>query len=242
MVGTLINTVTVIIGSLLGTVLGNKLPSKMRETVVYGLGLMTAVVGMQMALQTTNVLLVMGSILVGGVLGEWWNIDAGLNAAGRWLEVRIGNKMGDTGDERSLTRAFVTASLVFCVGPLTVLGSIQDGLTGDYTLLAIKSLLDGFAALAFAASMGPGVILSILTIIVFQGGLSLSAMGFGDLLGTVTRQTPWVIEMTAAGGVLMLGIALLLLDLRKIRVANLLPAVIVAPLAQIVLELIGKKP
>jgi len=242
MVGTLINTVTVIIGSLLGTVLGNKLPSKMRETVVYGLGLMTAVVGMQMALQTTNVLLVMGSILVGGVLGEWWNIDAGLNAAGRWLEVRIGNKMGGTGDERSLTRAFVTASLVFCVGPLTVLGSIQDGLTGDYTLLAIKSLLDGFAALAFAASMGPGVIWSILTIIVFQGGLSLSAMGFGDLLGTVTRQTPWVIEMTAAGGVLMLGIALLLLDLRKIRVANLLPAVIVAPLAQIVLELIGKKP
>lgn len=242
MIGTLINVVTVVIGSLLGTFLGNKLPAKMRETVVYGLGLMTAVVGLQMALQTTSVLLAMGSILVGGIIGEWWNLDERLNAAGRWLEDRVGTRMGGMSDERSLTRAFVTASLVFCVGPLTVLGSIQDGLTGDYTLLAIKSLLDGFAALAFAASMGPGVILSILTIILFQGGLSLAAMGLGDLLGTVTRQTPWVIEMTATGGVLMLGIALILLDLRKIRVANLLPAVIVAPFAQIVLDSLIKKP
>lgn len=241
MVGTLINTVTVIVGSLLGAFLGNKLPQKMRETVVYGLGLMTSVVGMQMALQTGNVLLVMGSILVGGIIGEWWDIDARLNAAGRWLENKIGDRMGANQGERSITRAFVTASLVFCVGPLTVLGSIQDGLTGDYTLLAIKSMLDGFAALAFAASMGPGVLLSIITIIVFQGGLSLAAMGFGGLLGEVTRQTPWVIEMTAAGGVLMLGISLLLLDLRKIRVANLLPAVVIAPLAQIALQMLGIK-
>ncbi|MBN1937345.1 MAG: DUF554 domain-containing protein [Anaerolineae bacterium] len=239
MVGTLINTVTVILGSLLGTILGNKLPQKMRETVIYGLGLMTSVVGMQMALQTGNVLLVMGSVLVGGIVGEWWDIDARLNAAGRWLENKIGDRMGTNQGERSITRAFVTASLVFCVGPLTVLGSIQDGLTGDYTLLAIKSMLDGFAALAFAASMGPGVLLSILTIIGFQGGLSLAAMGFGDLLGEVTRQTPWVIEMTASGGVLMLGISLMLLDLRKIRVANLLPAVVIAPLAQIALEMMG---
>lgn len=241
MVGTLINTVTVIVGSLLGAFLGNKLPQKMRETVVYGLGLMTSVIGMQMALQTGNVLLVMGSILVGGIIGEWWDIDARLNAAGRWLENKIGDRLGANQGERSITRAFVTASLVFCVGPLTVLGSIQDGLTGDYTLLAIKSMLDGFAALAFAASMGPGVLLSIITIIVFQGGLSLAAMGFGNLLGEVTRQTPWVIEMTATGGVLMLGISLMLLDLRKIRVANLLPAVVIAPLAQIALQMMGIK-
>jgi uncharacterized membrane protein YqgA involved in biofilm formation len=122
---------------------------------------------------------------------------------------------------------------------MTVVGSIQDGLTGDYNLLAIKSMLDGFAALAFAASMGPGVILSVFTILIFQGGLSLAAMSLGDLLGEVTRQTPWVVEMTAAGGVLMLAISLLLLDLRKIRVANLLPAVFIAPVAQVVLELLG---
>ncbi|NOZ29197.1 MAG: DUF554 domain-containing protein [Chloroflexi bacterium] len=238
MTGTLINITTVLLGGLLGSFLGNRLPDKMRGTVMSGLGLVTAVVGMQMALGTHNILLVMGSVLVGGVLGEWWRIEDGLEAAGRWLEERVGDAMGST-DERSITRAFVTASLVFCVGPLTILGSIQDGLTGDYSLLAIKAMLDGFAALAFSATLGPGVILSIITILIYQGGLSLIAMGMGNMLGEVTRQTPWVVEMTAAGGVLILGISLILLDLRRIRVANMLPAIVIAPLAQILLEALG---
>ena len=238
MIGTLINAVSVLVTSLLGTFLGSRLPEKMSETVVHGLGLMTSVVGMQMALGTQNVLLLMGSVLVGGLLGEWWQIEARLEALGRWLEERVGDRLGGS-DERSITRAFVAASLVFCVGPMTILGSIQDGLTGDYNLLAIKSVLDGFAALAFSATMGPGVLLSVLTIVVFQGGISLAAMGVGGLLGEVTRQTPWVIEMTAAGGVLMLGISLLLLDLRRIRVANFLPAVLIAPLAQVALQALG---
>jgi uncharacterized membrane protein YqgA involved in biofilm formation len=233
-----INAIAVLVTSLLGTFLGARLPEKMSETVVHGLGLMTAVVGLQMALGTQNVLLLMGSVLVGGLLGEWWQIEAGLEALGHWLEERVGDRLGGS-DEQSITRAFVAASLVFCVGPMTILGSIQDGLTGDFNLLAIKSVLDGFAALAFSATMGPGVILSVLTIVVFQGGLSLAAMGVGGVLGEVTRQTPWVIEMTAAGGVLMLGISLLLLDLRRIRVANLLPAVLLAPLAQIALQALG---
>ncbi|MFL7808369.1 MAG: DUF554 domain-containing protein [Anaerolineae bacterium] len=231
MAGTLINVLAVVIGGLSGTLVGSRLSEKIRETVMHGLGLVTAVVGMQAALGTQNVLLVLGSVLVGGILGEWAQIEDRLEAFGGWLEGRFGSRQ----DERSLTRAFVTASLVFCVGPLTVVGSIQDGLTGDYTMLAIKSVLDGFAALAFAASMGPGVLLSILTIVTVQGGLSLAAMGLGGALGEVTRTTPWVVEMSAAGGVLMLGISLLLLDLRRIRVANLLPAVILAPLAQIAL-------
>ena len=235
MIGTLLNVVTVLIGGSLGTFLGNRLPEKMRETVVFGLGLVTAVVGMQSALGTENVLLIMGSVLFGGLLGEWMRIEDGLEALGQWLEAKFGNES----DERSITRAFVTASLVFCVGPLTIVGSIQDGLTGDYTMLAIKSVLDGFAALAFAATMGPGVLLSILTIVVLQGGLSLAAMGLGGALGQVTSETAWVIEMSAAGGVLMLGISLLLLELRRIRVANLLPAVILAPLAQLLLTLFG---
>jgi uncharacterized membrane protein YqgA involved in biofilm formation len=227
--------ITVLVGGTLGTMLGNRLSGKMRETVVHGLGLMTAVVGMQTALGTGNVLLILGSVLVGGIIGEWTRIDDRLEGLGRWLEERTGR----AGDERSVTRAFVTASLVFCVGPLTVVGSIQDGLTGDYRLLAIKSVLDGFAALAFAATLGPGVLLSILTIVGLQGGLSLAAMGVGGLVGTVTQTTPWVIEMSAAGGVLMLGISLMLLDLRRIRVANLLPAVVIAPLACVLLEALG---
>ena len=238
MIGTLINAVSVLATSLLGTVLGNRLPEKMSETVVHGLGLVTAVVGIQMALGTQNVLLLMGSVLVGGLLGEWWQIEARLEALGRWLEERVGDRLGGS-DERSVTRAFVAASLVFCVGPMTILGSIQDGLTGDYNLLAIKSVLDGFAALAFSATMGAGVLLSVLTILFFQGGISLAAMCVGGMLGEVTRQTPWVIEMTAAGGVLMVGISLLLLDLRRIRVANLLPAVFLAPLAQVALQALG---
>jgi hypothetical protein len=235
LIGTAVNVVTVLIGGVLGSVLGGRLPDKMRQTVIFGLGLVTAVVGMQTALGTHNVLLIMGSVLFGGILGEWMRIEDRLEALGAWLEARVG---GET-NERSVTRAFVTASLVFCVGPLTVVGSIQDGLTGDYRLLAIKSVLDGFAALAFAATMGPGVLLSILTIVVLQGGLSLAAMLSGEALGVVTAETLWVIEMTAAGGVLMLGISLLLLELRRIRVANLLPAVFIAPLLQILLTALG---
>ena len=237
MVGTLINAATVLVGSLLGSFLGGRLPEKMRQTVIGGLGLVTAVVGMQMSLGTRNILLVMGSVLVGGILGEWWQIEARLEAVGHWLEERVGDRLGGS-EERSVTRAFVAASLVFCVGPMTIVGSIQDGLTGDYRLLAVKSVLDGFAALAFSASMGPGVLLSILTIVVLQGGISLAAMGVGGALGEVTQQTPWVIEMTATGGLLMLGISLLLLELRRIRVANLLPAVLIAPLAQLVLQVL----
>jgi uncharacterized membrane protein YqgA involved in biofilm formation len=235
LVGTLINVLTVLVGGLLGTFMGTRLPEKMRQTVVHGLGLVTAVVGMQTAFATHNVILIMGSVLVGGILGEWARIEDHLEGFGDWLE----NRFGSQPDERSITRAFVTASLVFCVGPLTVVGSIQDGLTGDYTMLAIKSVLDGFAALAFAASMGPGVLLSILTIVAVQGGLGLAAMGLGGALGAVTRTTPWVVEMSAAGGVLMLGISLLLLDLRRIRVANLLPAVIIAPAVQVALQALG---
>ena len=239
MIGTLVNVAAVLVGGTLGTLLGKRLPDKMRQTVVHGLGLVTAVVGMRMALGTGNVLLIMGSVLVGGILGEWWRIDDGLQAVGRWLEERFGGANAAVETERSITRAFVTASLVFCVGPMTILGSIQDGLTGDYSLLAIKSVLDGFAALAFSATMGPGVLLSVLTVVGVQGGLSVASMWAGELLGDVTGQTPWVIEMTAAGGVLMLAISLMLLDLRKIRVANLLPTILIAPLAQVLLDSFG---
>ena len=128
------------------------------------------------------------------------------------------------------------ASLVFCVGPMTILGSIQDGLMGDATLLVIKSLMDGFAALALAASLGGGVILSAATVFGYQGGLSVLAMLFSAALGGITQQTPWVIEMTATGGVVILSIALLLLDLKHVRAANLLPAVFFAPLIVVLLQ------
>jgi len=235
MTGTILNVITVIIGGTLGARLGARLPHKMRETVMHGIGLMTLVIGVQMALGTRNILIVLASILVGGILGEWLGVQARLDALGQMLEARFarGEQAG------TFTRGFVTASLVFCVGPMTILGSIQDGLVGDYTLLAIKSTLDGFAGLAFASTLGIGVAFAALTVLVVQGGISLAAMLFGGALGSVARTTPWVIEMTATGGVLIMGIGLVLLDLKHVRVGNLLPAIFIAPLIVVALAMLN---
>jgi uncharacterized membrane protein YqgA involved in biofilm formation len=224
--GTLLNVLTVVIGGLIGTWLGARLPEKIRETVMHGLGLMTLVIGVQMALTTRNILIVLASVLVGGIIGELLDIQARLDSVGKKLEARFAR--GDS--ENKFTRGFVTASLVFCVGPMTILGSIQDGLLGDYQLLAIKSTLDGFAGMAFASAMGVGVVFAALTVLIYQGGISLAARFFAAALGAVSRETPWVIEMTATGGVLIMGISLILFDLKRVRVGNLLPAIVIAPL------------
>ena len=232
LIGTLLNVMTVLVGGLVGTTLGSRLPERIRETVLHGLGLVTLTVGVQLTLQTRNILIVMGSILVGAILGEWWRLEDRLHSLGAWLEARVqGN-----GRAKSTTfiQGFVTASLVFCVGPMTVLGSIQDGLTGDYRLLAIKALLDGFAALAFASSLGVGVLFSVLTILVYQGALTLLASQAQQVL-----TPPMIAEMTATGGVLILGISLLLLELKRIRLANFLPAIAIAPVVVFVLERLG---
>jgi len=232
MTGTVINVITVLLGSTLGTFLGARFPDRVRETVMGALGLMTLVLGLGMAI-SGNALIVLGSLLGGGIVGELLRIDERLNALAHAMEARF--QRGGAGG--NFTRGFVTASLVFCVGPLTILGSVQDGLLGDYRLLAIKSLLDGFAGLAFASTLGIGVAFAALTVFVFQGTLSVSAMFVGAALGSVTKDTPWVVQMTATGGVLLVGIGLLLLDLRRLRVANLLPAIFIAPLIQVALEL-----
>ncbi len=257
--GTLINVGTVILGGTMGTILGNRLPEKMRETVLQSLGLMVVVVGLSMAITTHNILIPLFSVLIGGILGEAIDLDAALARFGQVVEARAhaaravldrrGRRaQGKPGTDPEpanpagtalLVEGFITASLVFCVGPMTVLGSIQDGLMGDYKLLAIKALMDGFASAALAASLGAGVILSALTVLGFQGGLSLLAALFAAALGGITPATPWVVEMTATGGVVILSIAFILLDIKRIRVANLLPAVFIAPLIVLALARLG---
>jgi hypothetical protein len=231
--GTIINVVTVLLGGTLGTLLGARLPEKMRETIMHALGLLTIVIGVQLSLETGNVLIVLGSLLLGGLVGELLRIESGIDQVGRWLQERTGGESESPAENPSATleggatrfsHAFLTASLVFCVGPMTILGSIQDGLTGDYTLLAVKSTMDGFAALAFASTLGPGVIFSALTVLVYQGALTLGA-GWADAVLT----DPMVAEMTATGGVLMLALGLGLLQIKKIRAGNLLPALAFAP-------------
>jgi len=228
--GTLLNVATVLVGGLLGTTLGNRLPERVRDTVLHGLGMVTLAVGLQLTLQTKNILIVMGSILAGGIVGEWWRLEDRLQALGAWLQARVGG-MGRT---TTFVQGFVTASLVFCVGPMAVLGALQDGLTGDYRLLAIKSLLDGFAALAFASSLGIGVVFSALTVIAYQGAISLLASQVQQALSPAM-----IAEMTATGGILIMGIGLLLLEIKRIRVANFLPAILIAPVVVAVLERLG---
>lgn len=231
MTGTIINILTVLLGGMIGVLAGNRLPKRVQETVMAGLGLMTGVIGISMALTSVNVLIPLFSVLTGGIIGELMGIERHLNRLGQWLEDRFGHRLGQGKVAGwSVTRGFVTASLVFCIGPMTILGSIQDGLLGDYKLLAIKSMLDGFAAIPFAATLGPGVLLSAVSIGVIQGGIAGIAMLLGDSFGAVSRATPWVIELTATGGVLIMGISLILLDLKQVRVANLLPAIAIAPL------------
>jgi uncharacterized membrane protein YqgA involved in biofilm formation len=264
MTGTFINIATVLIGGTLGLVFGSRFPSRVRETVIMGLGLFTAGIGLQMFLETQNPLIVLGSLLVGGILGEWWKIETGLKNLGSFLERKFAggqelptesNPLQAESDSPHLegphpdgphpdgshpggsnfVRGFLTASLVFCVGPMTILGSIQDGLTGDYSLLAIKSVLDGFAALAFASTLGAGVLFSALTVLVFQGGLSLLATQAQAFL-----TEPMMGEMTAVGGLLLVGLSISsLLELRPIRVGNFLPALLVAPLIVAILTFFG---
>jgi len=234
MTGTILNVLTVVIGGFLGMLFGSRLPEKLRHTVVAGLGLFTLAYGVKMFTQTQNSLIVVMSLLFGVLLGEWLKIEEGLEKLGRWLEARF-MKNGDGASQARFIRGFLTASLVFCIGPMAILGSIQDGLTGDYQTLAIKAILDGFAALAFASSLGVGVVFSILPLFVYQGGISLLAAQVQSFM-TADMMT----EMSATGGVLLLGIALSsLLEIKHIRVGNFLPALLIAPLLVWVVALLG---
>ena len=219
--GTLLNAATVLVGGLLGTVLGDRLPERMREQVVRGVGLFVLVMGVKFALDTGNLLYLLGSIVFGGILGSLAAIDRRLNSFGDALQRRFA-----TPDRTStVSEAFVTASIVFCVGPLTFLGSIQNGLTGDAGLLVIKSVLDGFTAIALAATLGWGVLLTIPLILLYQGGLAMGASVFSGLLTDLQLR-----EMSAVGGLLIIGVGLKLLSIRDVKVADYLPAILVAPL------------
>ena len=219
--GTLLNALTVLVGGLLGTVLGDRLPERLRENVVRGVGLFTLAMGAKFAIDTSNLLYMLGSILLGGVIGSVWGIDRRLNDLGTALQRRFTARGGGG----TVAEAFVTASIVFCVGPLTFLGSIQNGLTGDASLLAIKSVLDGFTAVALAATLGWGVLLTIPLILIYQGGLAIGASVFSGLLSDVQLR-----EMSAVGGLLIIGVGLKLLSIRDVKVADYLPAILVAPL------------
>lgn len=226
--GTLLNVATVLAGTVLGLLLGNRMPQRMRESLTTGLGFFTVLIALSMGLrifaepaQAGDDLAVLAAVLLGVAIGEALRLHDGLEWLGGWFQRRL-----SSGERPSrIAEGFVTASLVFCVGPLTILGSLDNGLTGDVRLLAIKSLLDGVAATAFAAALGPGVALSAITVFVVQGGIAAGAFLLRDVMDAAT-----ILAITAAGGVILLGVALRLLELRPVRVANFLPALLLAPI------------
>ncbi len=223
MTGTLINVGTVLLGTLVGTLLGSRLPQRLQDRVLAGLGLVTLVIGVELALtwRDTNTLFVLGGVLIGGIVGEGLRIEERLEGLGDRLQ-----RATNGGEESTVSEAFFTASLLFCVGPLTVVGAIQDGLTGDYEALATKAVLDGFAAVAIAASLGPGVAFAAVSVLVVQGGISLSAGLFEDILAEGSEA---LAALSSAGGVLIVGIALKLLGITDVKVGNFLPALVFAP-------------
>lgn len=219
MLGTIVNTFAIIFGGILGLLFGHALPEKMKRTVIQGIGLSVLLIGGSMALQTKNPLVVISSLVLGGILGEWIDIELRLQHLGEWLERKFAKK----GQESGFTKAFVTASLIYCVGAMAIMGSLESGLTGNNNILFAKSMLDGITAIVFASSMGIGVLASAIPVLIYQGAITLAA---GLLQGVLS--TPVIAEMSATGGLLIVGIGINILEIKEIKVGNLLPSIFIA--------------
>ncbi len=219
MLGTVVNAAAIILGGLLGAYAIPSLPRPIERTVTGAIGLSVLLIGVKMAWRTEDIVIPLLSLVLGGLAGEMLSIESRLERLGRAMERWVGPTRGD------FTRGFVTATLLFCVGAMAVMGAIEGGLRGDHSILFAKAVLDGTMALVFASTLGIGVALSALPVLLYQGSIALAA----GLISSVLSE-PMVEEMTATGGIIILGVALNILGTTDIRVGNLLPAVVVAPL------------
>ena len=202
---------------MIGLLVGARFSEKINTIVMHALGLSTLLIGFKMAFKADNILLVIGSLAVGGIIGELVKLEEGLESLGEFIKRKVKSKSGN------FVLGFVTSSLVFCIGPMTIVGSIQDGISGDASVLYAKSLLDGFASVVFASTLGIGVIFSSLTVLIFQGSLTLLGGELSFLL------KPEVLnELVATGGLIIVGIGIYLLGIKRIKVGNFLPALVVA--------------
>jgi uncharacterized membrane protein YqgA involved in biofilm formation len=230
--GSIFNAISVIIGSLLGLFIGKRLPARVSEIIMQSLGGVTIIIGMQMALKAdtgSKIIIVLLSMVIGSIIGELINIDGFMDRLGHSLQTRF----GQNGHKQDFTKAFVAASLLFCVGPMSILGALNDGLSKDYSLLYIKSFLDGISSLTIAATLGIGTMFSAVVILVYQGAITIFAESLRGLFTTN------VVEMlTATGGVLVLAIGFNIWKLSNFRVANMLPALILSVFAAYVYTLI----
>lgn len=229
MIGTLINCIAIIAGASVGLLLRRGMNESISKTVMQGVGLSVILIGVTGAIQTTNTLLVILSMVIGGVLGAWINIDDKMNQLGAWAQ----KKLTRDGDENNtFAEGFVTASLVYCVGAMAVVGALDSGIRGDHSTLIAKAALDGITAIVFSSSLGIGVMLSAVPVLIYQGAIALLGTAVAPLLSDAV-----ITEMSAVGGLLIMAIGINMLLEKDIKVANLLPAILIPfiyyPIAQL---------
>ena len=222
MLGTFVNAGTVIIGSLLGFLFKKGIPEKVKSAVMIGISLCTMYIGISGSLSGENTIVVIFSIILGAIVGTLLNIDGGINRLGGWVENKFGAK---DGQPVSLAQGFVTASLLFCIGAMTITGSLQSGLTGDHTIIFTKSVLDFISSIMLTATLGIGVIFSAAFVLVFQGAIVLLAEVLAPVLTTSA-----INDMTCVGSLLIIALSLNMLDITKIKVANYLPSIVFVPI------------
>ncbi|HZJ84915.1 MAG TPA: DUF554 domain-containing protein [Syntrophomonadaceae bacterium] len=220
MTGTIINALAIIFAGLIGLLLGKGIPQNISRTVEEGLGLLVLVIGIQYALKAESLVIIGISLAVGAMIGELRQWEAKLDKLAYLLQVKLGS-----GEDDQFVKGFVSACVLFCVGAMAVMGSLEDGLTGNYEILLIKSILDGIFSLIFAASMGIGVLFSAIPVLIYQGAISLGATFIKPIL-----TDPILNNINAFGGVLIAGLGLNIIGITKIRVVNLLPGIIVVPI------------
>jgi uncharacterized membrane protein YqgA involved in biofilm formation len=218
--GTIIDSSAILAGGLFGLFIGSRMPEKIHTGVMNIIGLVSIFIGIQMGLTTKNILIVLGSLLIGVIIGEIVNIDEKLQRLGQTLEKRFSK-----GNSGQFTKAFVTSTLLSCVGPLAILGPIQEGLTGDIKLLATKSILDLFMSLAVSSAMGVGVFFTSVSVLIYQGSLTIFAQFVSQIMTEVV-----IAELTAVGGIMVLSSGLSILEIKKLKTTNMLPALLIAPL------------
>jgi uncharacterized membrane protein YqgA involved in biofilm formation len=217
MIATLVNCATVIIGSLIGLILHRRINDSFKQVVYVGAGMISTILGIKMGLVTTRIVFMALALILGGILGEWWNVEGGILRLGELLKKRFAKR--ESG--KDFAGGFLNASVIFCVGAMTLVGAFKAGAEGDYQLIFTKSVMDGFMAIMLTAAMGVGVAFSAITILVYQGGITLLAGVLQPLVNELL-----LAELTAVGGVLVIMIGLNLLGLAKLKTANYIPALL----------------
>ncbi|OOE14917.1 DUF554 domain-containing protein [Fictibacillus arsenicus] len=229
LLGTFVNGIAIISGSFLG-LFWTSIPDRIKDTILQAMALAVTILGIGMGLKSEQFLIVIASLAVGGALGEWWNLEEKLNSVGKWLETKVGKQ-----DKGSVATGFVTATLVFVVGAMSIVGALDSGLRQEHDVLYTKALIDGFCAILFTSALGIGVMFSAIPVILYQGAITLLATQI-DRFVPQELMDALIVEITGTGGIMIVAIGLNLLGVAKIRVANLLPGLLIAVILVFIVE------